>query len=210
MNLILNKIKILKKLNLYTFYGFTNKFNLYYTLNKTQIIYKLVKNIKLLKILYNLKHKKLKIYLSLNIYKLIKLLKILKSRIDNILFKSNLFLTLNNLRQYIIHKHILLNNKIIQNFSYIINNNDIIYILNLNIKILINNIIYNYFIKTLKINLLNNKIFKLFKYRKYLKYIILYNNYTFINNSICYKTFKLKININNNINNIINSSILHI
>nr|QAX27025.1 ribosomal protein S4 [Babesia motasi]QAX27056.1 ribosomal protein S4 [Babesia motasi] len=210
MTIKFNKIKILKKFNAYTLYGFTTKFNLYYKYNKKFNIYKVIKHIQILKLLYNLKHKKLKIYLEFNIYKLIKLLKLLKSRIDSVLFDSNLFLTLNNIRQHVSHKHILLNNKIIKNSSYIIKSSDILHIIKLDIKLILNTLIYNYLIKNLKSTMLYNKIYRLFKYRSYIKNILLYHDYTLFNYSICYKDLKLKININKSLYSSINTDILNL
>nr|YP_009170379.1 ribosomal protein S4 [Babesia orientalis]ALE29360.1 ribosomal protein S4 [Babesia orientalis] len=205
----LTKIKILKKFNLYTLHGFTNKLNLYYTYYKKYVSCKSLKTIKLLKTIYNLKHKKLKDYLEFNIYKLIDLLKLLKSRIDNILLEADLFITLNHIRQNIIHKHILLNNKIIINYSYIVRPTDIVHILNCDYKKVINIIIYNYLVKNVKIHVLYTKICKTFKHRKYVKNIIINKTCNIFANYICYKNFKVQINNYKNVCNASNTYLLN-
>ncbi|EDO05095.1 Ribosomal protein S4 superfamily protein (apicoplast) [Babesia bovis T2Bo] len=194
MKINLNKIKILKKFNLYTLYGFTNKLNFYYSTTRKYISYKLVKNIQILKTIYNLKNKRLNNYLEYNIYKLIDFLKILKSRVDYILLESELFLTLNHIRQNIIHRHILLNNKTIINYSYIISTNDIIHLLNFDINKTINIIIYNFLFKNLKAYYTYRNICKKFKNKKYIKTIVVNKNSILFGNYVCYKNFKVLIN----------------
>ncbi|GFE55970.1 ribosomal protein S4 (apicoplast) [Babesia ovis] len=209
MRIKLNKIKILKKFNLYTLPGFTNKLNFYHIIDKKYKVYKLLKHIHLLKTIYNLKNKKLKEYFEFNLYKLINLLKLLKSRADNILVESNLFLTLNNIRQNITHKKVLLNNKTIINYSYIVRINDILHILNIDIKKIINIIVYNFFFKNLNILHLYTKIYKTFKYRKSIKNILICKTCTIFNSYICYKNFKVQINLYNDVQNIANNYILN-
>nr|APQ42875.1 hypothetical protein BXAP_01 [Babesia sp. Xinjiang]QAX26965.1 ribosomal protein S4 [Babesia sp. Xinjiang]QAX26995.1 ribosomal protein S4 [Babesia sp. Dunhuang] len=209
MNIKFNKIKLLKKFNLYTLYGFTNKLNLHYAHNKKYTVHKLIKNIQLLKILYKLKNKRIKDYLEFNIYKLINLLKLLNSRIDHILLESNLFITLNNIRQHIVHRHILLNNKIVINYSYVAKNNDILHILNFNKLYVINTIIYNYIYKNLKTYIIRNKIDKCFNNKQYVKYILLNNNCTIFTKYTCYKTFKVYINSYKTIKNTVDTYMLN-
>nr|AXX76215.1 ribosomal protein S4 [Babesia duncani] len=208
-----NKFKILKKFNIYTLYEFTTKINIYYNTYNNYKLYKLPKQINILRILYKLNKKKIKYYLSkFTITKLIYLLKILKSRLDFILFNSNFFLTLNHARQNILHKHILVDNKIIINYSYMIKNNNIIYIYNRYINLLKNILIYNYIIRNIYINIIEskiNKIISLINFKYSIKVIKSFNILLF-DSTICYKTFKIKINNNYNINTLICDNILNL
>ncbi|GIX66472.1 hypothetical protein BcabD6B2_59090 (apicoplast) [Babesia caballi] len=204
-----NKIKILKKFNLCTLHGLTNKFNLYYKNYKKFTGYKLTKNIQLLKILYNLKNKQLTLQ-EFNISYFTNITKSLKFRVDSILLESNLFKTLNSARQYISHKHILLNNKIIINCGYKVKNSDILHSLNFTDNIYLSNIIYNHINKNLKTHSVYNNIYKIFKRRKkYSKNIIMYNDFTVFSNIICYKNLKIQINIKNKIFRPVNSGIIN-
>ncbi|UVC53067.1 ribosomal protein S4 (apicoplast) [Theileria orientalis] len=209
MSYNIKKLKILKKFNLRNLYGFTNKFNFmlkFKHINNKKEYYKLPTNIKILKILYDIKIKKLKYYFKkFLVFNLYNFLKTIQLRLDFILLNFNLCTTINQAKQYISHKHILINNKIARRSSYCVKNNDIIHFNNTFYKNIKKIFIYNYLINNLKFDnikkntykskLLNNKTIK----KLFLKLDT--NNY---NNILCSKQLKLKINNTNPINIVYN------
>ncbi|UVC46356.1 ribosomal protein S4 (apicoplast) [Theileria orientalis] len=209
MSYNIKKLKILKKFNLRNLYGFTNKFNFMskfkYTNNKKEY-YKLPTNIKILKILYDIKIKKLKYYFKkFLVFNLYNFLKTIQLRLDFILFNFNLCTTINQAKQYISHKHILINNKIARRSSYCIKNNDIIHFNNIFYKNIKKNFIYSYLINNLKLINIKKNVYKLkLLDNKTIKKLVLKLNTNNYNNILCTKQLKLKINNINSIDTISN------
>ncbi|XBT18626.1 MAG: 30S ribosomal protein S4 [Candidatus Shikimatogenerans sp. Tcar] len=92
-------------------------------INHSQYYYQLLEKQKI-KYIYGLSEKQLKNFIFKNKYKKNNLITNCELRLDNMLYRFGYFITRKQARQYINHKHILLNNKIINIPSYQLKIND--------------------------------------------------------------------------------------
>lgn len=191
--MFIKKLNKLKKLNLIFLPGFTIKVNNKFKQQKIKFInnnnslniFKLKE--KIIRTIHNIKKKnQIFFYKILNTKNILCLINKLKSRLDYILFISNIYSSIFQSKQNIKHNFIYVNNKIITCPSFILKIKSIIKIKKLNNLYKLPNINYFYYFKK---NIKNNNIF-LIKY--ILELFNKYNNNLNLN-VICFNNNKLLI-----------------
>ncbi|EKX71960.1 conserved hypothetical protein (apicoplast) [Theileria equi strain WA] len=190
-----SKLKILKKFNLFGVSFYTTKFNL--ALNSVgkgsrDSFYCFFKSFV---VAYNLLASKVNIdRFRERFMDVLKFFKTLKSRLDSILIRSGLFLTINQVRQSVSHGHVFVNSTVARTSAYIVRDLDVIHMGNISGNVFKLSLFYNSLFNVVSGDFLYSRVIKHVRSNSGVKELLVGATFRSYGLTVCVKSFKVKVN----------------